>query len=203
MTVWIALWIVRKRLCGRASMVQIILARAGSTDYDDQERVVGNLDIPVNVRGQAEMAELASELRRYKVGAVYSTAAESARQSAKFLGEQLDLKVRVLEDLRNQDFGLWQGLKVDELRRKHRKVYKQWEESPCAVCPPAGEMIEQVFQRVRKGLKPVLKRRHNDVAVLIAPDPLRQVIRCYLKHRDLSDIWADDNGSTWEVIDVP
>src|SRR5690606_34181359 len=100
-------------------MGQLILARCGSTDFDEQDRIVGNLDIPVDVRGQAEMAELARDLKDTPIHTIYSSAGESARESARFLGEKLGVRVKVLEDLRNVDFGLWQGLPISEVRRKH------------------------------------------------------------------------------------
>lgn len=190
-------------------MGQIILVRAGTTDFDEQHRIVGTLDIPVNVRGQAEMAEMARELKDLKVDRIYSAAGESARESAAALGEQLGVKSRVLDDLRNLDFGLWQGLKVEEVRHRHRKVFRQWEESPCVVCPPAGEMVDQVFERVRKALKPVVKRAQSGRTVLVAPDPLRQVIRCYLKGMDIANLWENGsdgggrtNGPAWESIEI-
>lgn len=183
-------------------MGQLILARCGATDFDEQDRIVGNLDIPVNVRGQAEMAELANDLAGRSIHTIYSSAGESARESARFLAERLGVKVRVLEELRNIDFGLWQGLPVAEVRRKHPKVFKQWEQSPCAICPPAGEMLDVVIDRVRRALKPVLRRCQNSTCVLVAPDPLRQVIRCYLKNTDVAHLLEDHNGSIWETIEV-
>lgn len=185
-----------------ANMGTLFLARSGTTDFDEQDRIVGNLDIPVNVRGQAEITELGRELAGQEVDTVYATDSESARESARFLGEKLDARVRILEDLKNQDFGLWQGLQLEELRRKHPRVFKQWEESPCAICPPEGEMIEAVMDRVRKGLKPVLKRCQQHNVVLVAPDPLRLVIRCYLSRANLDQIWEQNPGKTWEAISV-
>jgi broad specificity phosphatase PhoE len=189
----------------KLEMATIILARAGTTDYDEQDRIIGTLDIPVNLRGQAELADMARELRGRDVSSVYATASESAQQSASFLAGKLNAKMRVLDGLRNQDFGLWQGMRVEELKRKHRRVYKQYEDTPCAVCPPAGEMIEQVFDRVTKGIRPLLKRVGDGTVVLFAPDPLRQVIRCYLRHEDLNQLEApgeDEPADLWEAIEV-
>lgn len=183
-------------------MGRIILARAGTTDFDEQDRVVGNLDVPVNIRGQAELAEIAREWAPLELTAIFSAASESARESAKFLGERLDVKVRVLDDLTNQDFGLWQGLPMDEIKRKHPRVIKQWEESPCGVCPPAGEMVDSVLERVRKALKPVVKRAQKESVALIAPDPLRQVIGCYLQQADIANLWEFASESAWQTIEV-
>ena len=40
--------------------------------------------------------------------------------------------------------GLWQGMIIDEVKRKQPKVYKQWQEHPENVCPPEGEMLAQM-----------------------------------------------------------
>lgn len=183
-------------------MGQIILVRAASTDFDEQDRIVGTLDIPLSIRGQAELAKLAEELKSRPIDVIYASAGKAARESARFLGDELDVKVKVLEELTNLDFGLWQGLEVSEVRRKHPKLFRQWEESPVAICPPNGEMIEQVYERVRRELKPVMKKSHNAVVIVIAPDPLRRVIRCYLKNTELAKVWENSNGSAWETIDV-
>lgn len=183
-------------------MGQIILVRSGTTDYDEQERIVGNLDLPLNIRGQAELAELAREFQGKPIDRIYSAASESARESAQFLGEQLGVKVKILDDLRNLDFGLWQGLSVNEVRRKHPKLYRQWEECPCTICPPAGEMMEEVFARVQKPLKRVLRRGRKGTVLLVAPDPLRCVLRCCLKQLDLNQVWESGGGGAWETIEV-
>ena len=36
------------------AMLQLILIRPGSTDYDVQERIQGSLDMPLNERGQSK-----------------------------------------------------------------------------------------------------------------------------------------------------
>jgi len=184
-------------------MGTILLVRPGTTDFDEEDRIVGTLDIPLNVRGQAEMAELARELRDQPIDMIYSAADESARQSAQALGEQLDVKVKVLNDLRNLDFGLWQGLPVEEVRRKHKKLFKHWQETPCAICPPAGETVEDVALRVKKSLKPVLKRVQRGVVAVVAPEPLRQVIRCHLTDQDLAQLWDQESQKQWEAIEIP
>jgi probable phosphoglycerate mutase len=181
---------------------QIILVRSATTEFDDQKRIVGTLDIPLSVRGQAELSGWANELKDRQVEVIYAAAGAASRDTAKFLGDALDVKVKVLEDLTNLDFGLWQGLEESEVRRKHPRLYRHWEESPVAICPPNGETVEEVRERVHKELKPVLKKAHHGVVVLVAPDPLRQIVRCYLKNADLTKLWDCPQGSAWETIDV-
>jgi probable phosphoglycerate mutase len=182
-------------------MGKILLARSATTDFDEQGRIVGTLDLPINVRGQAEVASLAQEFRRFPLTTLYSSPGESARQTAQQLGEMLGVKVRILKDLKNLDFGLWQGLQTSEVRRKHPKLFKQWEESPRGICPPAGETVDEVLERLPKSLKPVLKRRESTIVALIAPDPLRQLIACYLKGAPVEQVWEQGAQAPWELIE--
>lgn len=43
-------------------MSTVILIRAGSTDYDEQHRVLGTLDMPVNNRGVEQIREINGQL---------------------------------------------------------------------------------------------------------------------------------------------
>lgn len=183
-------------------MGQLILARAGSTEFDEQGRIVGTLNVPLSLRGEAEIVELARELRAVEVEAIYTSGGLSAEMSGKLLGQELDVKVRTIDDLTNLDFGLWQGLQIEEVRRKHPKVYKQWEESPCLVCPPAGEMLEQVVERVHRLIKPVLRKAQSGPVVLVAPEPLRRVIRCELTKADPCHLFEQAEGPNWERLGI-
>ena len=175
-------------------MGEILLARSAATDFDDEERIMGKLSIPISVKGQAQIAQIAKEINGRSISRIFSTSDLSARETAAALGEQLGVPVKVIEELSNLDYGLWQGLPVAEIRRKHPTAYRQWEESPVGICPPAGETIEQLHERVQKPLKRMLRKSQNETVVVIAPDPLRKVLRCCLNQTSLEKVWQ--NGQT-------
>ena len=80
-------------------MTQIILIRPGSTDYHQEDRIQGNLDIPLNEQGSDEVERLVEELSSRPIDAVYSPCCEPARQTAKAIADALKLKCRKLERL--------------------------------------------------------------------------------------------------------
>ena len=183
-------------------MSEIYLARAGATEFDDEQRIVGTLDIPVSVKGRAEIDQLAHDLAEKDIGRIYTSNDTSAKESAKLLGDLLGAKVRVLDDLHNIDFGLWQGLPVSEVRRKHPRLYKQWEECPLGICPPAGETVESVVERLQKPLGKVVKRSRSEPVVLMLPNPLYKIVRCFIKKGELERVWENGNPKLWEALSV-
>ncbi len=160
-------------------MLDVILIRPGWTDFDEQNRIQGSLDLPLSPRGQKQVAELIDQLHDTKPEVIYAAPSEPARSTAEAIGAGLDVSVKELKGLRNLNQGLWQGLQIDDIRRKYPKVYKQWRESPETICPPEGETVSDAVQRVRKALSKPLRRK--DSFAVVACEPLATLIRCVIK----------------------
>ncbi len=184
-------------------MLQIVLVCPGSTDYDAQERIQGTLDVPLNDQGNTEVAQVINELRRQGIEAVYASPCEPAQQTGKAVAEAIGVKFKKLDRMKNLDHGLWQGMRVKEVRNKQPKVYRQWQEQPETVCPPQGEMLAEAEQRVRACLTKLVKRHKNGVIALVVPEPLLSLVRHFVKHDELGDLWKAANGrGRWEILRV-
>jgi probable phosphoglycerate mutase len=186
-------------------MTQILLIRPGMTEYDQQGRVQGTLDIPLCEDGRQEVAATVAELRNQPISAVYASPSQSAVQTAEALAAAFDLKVKTLDKLQNLDQGLWQGMLVDEVKSKQPKVYRQWQEQPEVVCPPQGETLGEARQRVQAALAKLLKKHKSDgLLAMVIPEPLASVFRNVLGHEGWGDLWrcASCNGR-WQLLEVP
>jgi broad specificity phosphatase PhoE len=178
-------------------MTQVVLIRPGATVYDEQNRVQGVLDIPLSERGRAEVARLAATLAApatldgVEVQALYCGPGESVVRTAEAVGKALGLRPKRIDDLRNLDQGLWQGLQVDEIRRRNFRVFRQWLDDPMTVCPPLGECVEDALDRIRSAMKPLIRRHQGEAIGLVVGEPLAQLIAGYLR-RDVRPQIDDD-----------
>ena len=89
-------------------MAQLLLIRSGATEYDQQGRVQGTLNIPLCEDGRQEVEAMVEELRGQPIAAIYASPCQSAEQTAECLGQALDLKVKTIDKFENLDHGLWQ-----------------------------------------------------------------------------------------------
>jgi broad specificity phosphatase PhoE len=184
-------------------MARIVLIRPGRTDFDEQRRLQGTLDIPLSDAGNAEVLRLARELETHPVSVVYTSPCQAARQTAETLADALDAKLKELDQLQNLNHGLWQGRCVDEVRQTQPTVYRQWQEHPESVCPPGGETVSTVQQRIRVAVTKLLRKHAGDTVAVIAPEPLYSLLRCELTGAELPDLWRPAAGQRlWEVISV-
>jgi probable phosphoglycerate mutase len=177
--------------------------RPGSTDYDRDGLIQGNLDVPLNKQGSDEVERLIHELRGRRIETVYTSCCQSAQQTARTIADTLGLKLRTLDNMQNLDHGLWQGMRVDDVRRKQPKVYRQWQERPQSVCPPQGEMLTHAEDRVRGAVNRLLKRHKNGAIALVVPEPLASLVRAYLNNGKIGDLWkASTEHGQWELLEV-
>ncbi len=184
-------------------MLKIILIPPGSTDYDQQQRIQGALDIPLNEQGSSEVTQVIHQLADKGIETLYASASQPAGQTAQAIAEALCIKLKKLDRMQNLDQGLWQGMLVKEVRRKQPKVYRQWQEQPQNVCPPDGEMLSHAQKRVRAAMTKVLKRHKHGVIGLVVPEPLASLVRRFLQRRELGNLWKVTNGhGHWEVLEI-
>jgi probable phosphoglycerate mutase len=182
-------------------MPHFVLIRPGSTDYDQQGRIQGTLDIPLDSQGAEQVQQAIEALRPLGITAIYRAPCQSAEQTASALGAALDVKIKELDALRNIDLGLWQGMLVEDVKRKQPKVFRQWREQPETVCPPEGERFAAAQVRVEAALTKLLKKHKEGTVALVIPEPVASVVRGILSHTEIGDFWK--NGAfcgKWEVI---
>jgi probable phosphoglycerate mutase len=185
-------------------MFQILLIRAGSSEYDQQGRIQGTLDIPLSEEGRRQVEALVDELNGQPWDTIYASPSQSAFQTAEMVGARRDVKPKTLDALSNLDHGLWQGMCVEDVKKKHPKVYRQWLEQPETVCPPQGETIRAAEGRIQSAVAKLAKKHKNEgIVALVVPEPLNTVIRHVLRQEELGDLWRlHAEEPQWELIEI-
>ena len=184
-------------------MLNIILIRPGSTNFDDEGRITGTLDVPLNQCGADQVARTIDELADHPIKAIYTSPCQSCLQTSDALGEQLDLKGKTLPGLKNLDHGLWHGKMIAEVKQKQPKVYRQWQEHPETLCPPEGESLMSAQQRGQAVLAKLAKKHKDGVIAVVVPEPFASLVRSQLNHGELGDLWkAECQCGGWEQFEV-
>ncbi len=184
-------------------MLRIVLVRPGSTDFDDQGRIKGSLDIPMNAHGAEQTAEIVEDLSSYDFQAIYHAPHQDARQTAEALSAGRETKLKALERLRNLDHGLWHGKLIEEVKRGQPKVYRQWQEQPETVCPPEGETVAEARQRVDVALSKMFRKHRSGVIAIVTAEPLASVVRSSLDGQPIGDLWKMERQTGgWELLSI-
>lgn len=183
-------------------MCNVVVVRPGATLFDEEERIKGCLDIPLSDNGKEQVQRVACSLEKLPISTVYCGPCESAQLTGRQIAEHLSVKLKVCDCFSNIDHGLWQGKRIDEVRRQQPKLFKQVQDNPRSFCPPGGETLNEAEARVEKLLLKICKKHANQTIAIVVPDPLATLVANRLKDTDFEDMWkAEQDDGRWELID--
>ena len=90
-----------------ATTCRLLLVRHATAEGNG--RFQGRLDVPLSSAGRRELRLLCEKCSRYPVRAVYSSDLRRARQTADAIARNLGLDVDIRPELREINFGQWEG----------------------------------------------------------------------------------------------
>jgi probable phosphoglycerate mutase len=131
---------------------EVVLLRHGDTRLTPERRFSGTGSAdpglsPVG-REQAQRAARGALLRSTAFAAVLSSPLRRCRETAAVVAAELDLPVTVEGDLREADFGAWEGFTFAEVEGRHPADLGSWQRSADAAPTGSSESFRDVLERV-------------------------------------------------------
>src|SRR3954464_548312 len=132
-------------------MTTLLLVRHGETDWNAEGRLQGHTDRPLSDYGRRQAQQLAEELDGDELEAIYSSDLARASETAEIVGRRLGLPTVLDPDLREKDWGTWEGLTAVERDRVEF----------------VGESTEAHRDRTLESLRRISERHPGDGRVLV------------------------------------
>ena len=158
--------------------------RHGETEWNAEQRIQGQTDIPLSAKGREQARVLADRLAGASIGAIWSSDLQRALDTARPLAERLGLEVRVTEALRERDFGDDEGKRDDEVL----SFLPQSEGLDPDWAHPNGETRRDVWNRTAAFLDALLgDPPAEEIALVTHGGPIRLGV-AYLQRREIEAI---------------
>ncbi len=143
-------------------MEQLILVRHAETMHNVAGIAQGWSDSALSERGERQVLALAERVARQAPDALFSSTLDRALSTARAIAEACGLEVVPLDDLREMNFGRWEGQAFLDVRRSDAEAVRRWMDDPDAPCP-GGEShndmrrrMERAFAAAAAATRPVL-----------------------------------------------
>lgn len=172
---------------------KLILIRHGETDWNIEGKYLGHTDIDLNRKGRKQIRALCKVMEKERIHKVYSSDLKRAVNSSKIIFK--DFAIEKVPELREINFGVFEGLTYEEIVERHATVYKEWVDDPFKASVPRGEQLKDFKKRVLEIFKKILKDNKNKiVAIVTHSGPIRIIVSDVMK---LKDVWKVeiDNAS--------
>ncbi|MBB5346456.1 histidine phosphatase family protein [Desulfoprunum benzoelyticum] len=123
---------------------RLYLLRHGSTGAGN--RYIGSTDLPLSPEGVADLEGAADLLQRQELDAVFCSPMRRCRQTLDRLG--LHLRPEIVDDLREIDFGRWEGLSFAEICATDGDLVDRWAQGEKDFAFPEGESLRGFLLRI-------------------------------------------------------
>jgi probable phosphoglycerate mutase len=189
------------------------LLRHGQTEHTPERRFSGSSDVPLSELGRGEARAAALALKDRGIDAVVSSPLQRCRETARAAAEVLGLEVTVDDDLRELDFGEWEGLTADQARARNPLAVRRFY-AGTDVRAPGGESIADVSARVARARARILARYAGRTVLVVSHvTPIKLLLaaglgvgdevvhRVFLEAASLSTVaWSSDDRSSVRLV---
>ncbi|MCE5195168.1 MAG: alpha-ribazole phosphatase [Nitrospiraceae bacterium] len=170
----------------------LYLVRHGETQGAEQKKYKGTIDVPLSEHGIEQIKELSAFLKKelkIKLSYVYCSDLDRAVKSAELIANPHGLKSIAVQDLRERNFGIWEGMSFEEIEKKYPAEFKAWAENPLKHSPPQGESTSEVKDRVLGALDNILKKHTGENIAIVAHGGVNRIILCHALGMPLENIF--------------
>ncbi len=129
----------------------LTLIRHARTEWNEQRRIQGQTDTPLTPQGELMAQKWGQALMHLGYDRILCSDLGRAYRTAEIINSFLSLPLEVDPRLREQDWGDWTGLTVEELRNMRTEVAEQ-EAKGFEFRPPGGESRAETLKRSRFAL---------------------------------------------------
>lgn len=157
--------------------MRLWLIRHGEPHPDTRGRCYGRLDVGLSDTGRQQMERVAAELARENLARICTSPRKRTMQSATIVAAQQSCEIQTVDDLREIDFGDFEGLTYDEIAATRPEIYRRWMETPTEVHFPNGESFVLMRERVTRAISALIGAHAGEsVAVVTHGGAIRIVL---------------------------
>jgi len=161
----------------------IVLIRHAASLLNEENRIHGseNLDGPLSSTGKKQAAALARALTKHKIGAIYSSPAKRALDTAYVVAKTIKKQVIVIPKLQEKNHGKFEGMTWEEVWKSSPALLAAWRRDG-DFRMPGGESNQDVEKRVMLVIKHLMKKHPHEIVLVFAhAGVIRNIVGYYLR----------------------
>jgi probable phosphoglycerate mutase len=149
------------------STTELILIRHGETDWNRELRFQGHIDVPLNDTGHEQARRVGLRLAGETVHHIISSDLMRAQQTAMPAASHLLLPVATTIGLREQNFGVVDGMRAGDVQLEHPRAWEKWLEFNEDHGMPEGESPRQFHVRIIEALRGIVAQHAGQTVLVV------------------------------------
>lgn len=123
-------------------------------------------DLGLSKKGVFQSKKLAIKLKNEKIDEIYSSQLKRSKQTANEIVKYLNLKIYSAPELNEVNFGIFEGLTLEEAERKYSEIFQKRTKNKWNFRIPKGESYKDVQKRVLPFILKVIRNENKNIIVV-------------------------------------
>ena len=178
-------------------MKKIYLIRHGESQWNTLKKIQGQKDIPLTNKGREQAALAGKKLSEMNIDVIYSSDLKRASETANIIGKIIGIEPIYNKNLREINFGIWEGLSNDSMNHKYREEVYLWRKEPEKLNIQGAENLYQVQKRTMNFLNPILTNEKDENILIVSHGVTLKTIILNILNMDLiyfKNLTIDNTG---------
>ena len=167
--------------------MEFTLVRHVETTGNYENKFVGVTEVEYTERGKKQFVQLANVLKEYKVDQIYSSPISRALKIAKKVGENTSTEVKVIDELSEINFGIFEGLHFENILKDYKKHWDDWQNDYLNYCIPKGDSLQSFHSRVTSFIDSI--KEEEGSCMIVCHGGTVQSIMTHLLDLQVLDRW--------------
>jgi broad specificity phosphatase PhoE len=171
-------------------MSRLILIRHGETDMTG--RFCGHSDPELNHAGEQQALRSSEEVALLGIERIYSSDLRRASQTAALVAQRIKAsgEVQAIRNLREFNFGLWEGLTWQEVEARFPQDAELWVKNFPLHCAPKGEAYAEFSRRIDAAMEPLLREAEKRTIAIVSHRGVMSYMLTRFFSFSADDAWA-------------
>lgn len=170
-------------------MTEIIIIRHGETEWNKTGRFQGHSDVPLSAEGRTQAAALGKNLVVDHVDAIYASDLTRAMETAAPLATRFGLPVIPDPQLRELNFGAWEGRNFNDVNAENPNAMKNFYTDPEQADIPESEPFPEFQRRVAGRVREIVAHERGKRVVIVSHGASIRILLADLLSMPIRSIW--------------
>ncbi|ANR71540.1 phosphoglycerate mutase [Selenomonas sp. oral taxon 126] len=170
-------------------MTEIIIIRHGETEWNKTGRFQGHSDVPLSAEGRAQAAMLGKNLSVDHVDMIYASDLTRAMETAAPLAQRFGLEVISDPQLRELNFGAWEGRNFNDVNAENPNAMKNFYTDPEQADIPESEPFPEFQRRIAGRVREIVAQERGKRIVIVSHGASIRILLADLLSMPIRSIW--------------
>ncbi|MFW0862639.1 MAG: class I tRNA ligase family protein [Candidatus Komeilibacteria bacterium] len=167
-------------------ITELIISRHGLTDWNQEGRVQGQTDTPLDEKKVGEIKDKVAQLKEEKIAKIICSPLMRSRQTAEVISEELGVDYEVDELVVERNYGSFEGKLVKDIKKDNPDYYK--DKINYDIPGDEEETYESMMKRGEEFLKKVDEKYAGQKILVITHNAFIRSLEMLIKGGDAKEL---------------